>query len=374
GVYSRRPKRPIDYLSLTRVLPAYEISGLVRNFTTPANLDDEISLTDEFLGYLSTVMGRKYTSADVMDKRGMQFQQCTLDAGGYTAFNMGGGEASIIALLYMLQSMPRGGMLVVDEIEAGLHMNAQRRLVGALTIICKTKQIQIICSTHSEYFIDSLPRIARIVLKKDYNTHNVVETPSTRYAMYEMDGRCKPELTIYCEDKAAKAMIEAAVSHDQLIRLKIIPIGSDNKVATQGVSHHRSDFEMRCLCVFDGDVEQRNIDNWVRSERGERTDIEIESVILPGDGLPPERWIAEQLAVQSYRQNFAEEFNIVDSDVAVSHIDAIRVTFDHHSLGFTLSQRLNYDEESCLSKTMRAVAPIHPQLDDLRQKISELIG
>lgn len=372
GVYSRRPERPISYISLSRILPANETSGIVRNFINPDRTVGRTVLSTVFLNHLSSVMGRAYTSADVMDKKGLHFQNCSINTGTYTAFNMGGGESSVIALLCMLQTMPIGGVLVVDEIEAGLHLQAQRRLIDVLSQICLTKQIQIICSTHSEFFIDALPRAGRLLLKKTNNGHTVIENSSTRYAMYEMDGSCKPELIVYCEDLAAKAMLESALSHDLLVRLKIVPVGSDAKVVRQGVSHIRSDFDMRCLCVLDGDVNERNINRWINSERGERDDIDPDCLILPGDSLPPERWVVAQLFHQIYAENFSESFNC-NIDVAEAHIEAMNVAADHHSIGFVLAQRVNLDEEQCLSRTMDAVAPSHPLLDEVRVRVEELL-
>lgn len=373
GNYSKRPERPVSYLSLTRILPAYEISGLVRNFISTAEATTQCALTEESLRYLSFVIGKSYSSADVMNKRGLNFQKCTSTAMTYTAFNMGGGEGSVIALLHILQTIPRGGVVIVDEIEAGLHLNAQRRLVDVLTKICISKQIQIICSTHSEFFIDALPRLARIVLKRTNAGHVVVESPSTRYAMYEMDGKCKPELTVYCEDVAAKTMLESALNHDLLIRLNIVTIGPDAKVIRQGISHMRSGFNMRCLCVLDGDVSEQQIQNWIRSERGEREDLELDYFILPGNGLPPERWVAEQLGHRAYIEKFSECFNC-DEASAAAHVEAIRIEIDHHSIGYTLGQRVNLEAERCLCKIMDSVAPYHPQLDEIRNRVKELIG
>ena len=346
---------------------------MVRNFTDPGDSAVNTFLCRTFRGYLSSVMGRAYTSAEVLDKRGLNFQQCDFNDSPYTAFNMGSGEASVIALMYALQRSPRGGILVVDEIEAGLHPHAQRRLAETLIEVCLSKQMQIVCSTHSEFFLDALPRVARLVVKSSpAGGHTVLEDPSTRYAMYEMDGRCKPELTVYCEDTAAQEMLRAAFGHDLLIRLNIVPVGSDATVIRQGVSHIRSGFDMRCICVLDGDVKKVQVEKWIKSELGERDDISLNYLILPGDDLPPEKWIIKQLLHSAYVEKFLARFQCSE-DNAVAHIQAMNVEADHHSIGYILGQRVNLPEKACLSKIMEAVAPYHPQLDHVKNTLQELI-
>ena len=148
-----------------------------------------------------------------MNSNATTFQRARSDA-EITGFNMGAGESWLINLFCTLDTLPRGGLLVVEEIEAGLHPQAQIRLAEILIRLCYQFQFQIICSTHSEPFIDALPRQARILLKKSGDDHEAVNSPSTRFAVYEMTGVTQPELTIYCEDLAAKTLIEEALPHE----------------------------------------------------------------------------------------------------------------------------------------------------------------
>lgn len=71
------------------------------------------------------------------------------------------------------------GILLVDEIEAGIHKEALRKFVGFLVQICKKKNIQVFITTHSletldlflEYDKTQLERIAAYNLRKvDENT------------------------------------------------------------------------------------------------------------------------------------------------------------------------------------------------------------
>ena len=369
--YARRPERAIDFLSLARILPAHEMRSLRSIFCNPSGDIPHSALDTRSRHYLSSIMGKEYNTAEVQNKNNYTFQNCQTDV-TYTAFNMGGGESCMIVLLYLLQKMARGGLLVVEEIDAGLHPQAQVRLTQVLIRICREKQIQLICSTHSEIFLDSLPRQARILIRRSGNEHSVFEAPSTRFAMYEMTGVTQPELQIYCEDMVAAILIEEALPQDLRLRVRICDIGSNQTVIRQGVSHLRSGYEMKALCVLDGDCTNAEVEGWIVSEQADR-DVTPEFLILPGDNLPPEKWVLEQLRVADYQREFANQLSCSVPE-ARTHLEALCVEIDHHNINHTLHQRTNLDEKDCLHRTMRAVAPRHPQLDELREKVSVLLN
>jgi predicted ATPase len=371
GPYTKRPIREVDFLPLARILPAYEMSGVRAVFQNPKERIENTSLGPESLKYLSFIMGKEYIQAEILKSKRYTFQRCNTNI-AYTAFNMGGGECCLIALLNLLQRMPRGGLLVVEEIEAGLHPQAQTRLAQILIEICQKKFIQIICTTHSETFLDALPRQARLVLKKSGDEHSISESPSTRLAIYEMTGEFQPELIIYCEDSFAATLIREALPEKLRLRVTIRSVGSDVTVIRQGVAHFRSGFKMKSLCVLDGDCTDSKIKNWIISENDRSDNFTPDYLMLPGDGLVPERWIIAQFEHKDYQIEFSKQFNCSINDVQ-AHLEAMNVGLDHHDIGFILHRRINLDKNDCISRIIRAVAPRHPQLDGLRDRVKELL-
>ncbi len=366
-----RPQRHVDFLPLARILSGSEISGVRSTFKAlPENVECS-SLDRTYREYLSFIMGKPYADAEIQKSTRYSFSRCQAEC-QYTAFNMGGGESCMIALIHCFEKIPNGGLIVIEEIEAGLHPQAQQRLAEVLVEICRRKRLQIICSTHSEVFLDSLPRPARLLIKKAGNDHNIIEKPSTRYAKYEMTGHFQPELMIYCEDEVAKIFIEKALPEHLRLRVEIQPVGSNNTVIKQGVSHHRSGFCMNYICVLDGDCTDGEIREWIRSERAERSDISPPYLILPGNGLPPEKWVISQLKIETYQTNFAWEFGCSMADVQ-AHMQALEVELNHHDLGYTLHQRTNIDPIDCVRRTMASVALSHPALDELRQNVADML-
>ena len=335
GRYTSRPEREVAFSPIGRLLPAHEVPGM-RSVSAQHFQDVDISvLSTGALRHLSYIMGREYSLGEIQETKRHTFQRVRSGA-EFTGFNMGSGESWVMNLLHTLHRLPKGSLLVVEEIEAGLHPQAQVRLAEVLVELCLSRQLQIICSTHSEPFLDALPRRARILLRKPGDNHEALESPSTRFAVYEMAGQIQPELTIYCEDLFAKLLIEEALPHDDKVRCSVREVGDWATVIRQGVSHIRSGYEMRAVCVLDGDCSATELEKRVASESGSREELRPEWILLPGE-LAPEKWIAGQLRLSTYRNRFAEQLNCSIGQ-ANELIDAVHAELDHHNLGHRLQQ------------------------------------
>ncbi len=372
GTYKRRPEREVDYAPLSRILPAHELNAVRGAFSTDNPQAMRQPFDDGYRGQLSYIMGAEYRAADILKTDRLIFAECETDI-SYSGFNMGGGENCVAHLLYLLHRLPAGGLLVVEEIESCLHPEAQIRLAEVLVNICDQKRIQVVCSTHSEIFLDALPRQARVLLRKHDANNPVIEEPSTRFAIYEMKGEVQPELTVYCEDRFAAMLIEEAIPYTDRLRIRILDVGSDATVIRQGVSHRRGGFPGECLCVLDGDATQAQIRRWIRSETNGDQNISPPVESLPGENRPPENWVLDQLGLEDYRNAFANELGC-DRAAARGHIEAMSVDPDHHDIAHTLSMRTGLDRENCLRRIVRSVASAHPGLGALRQRIAGLLA
>lgn len=366
-----RPTREVDYLPMSRVLPASEY-GVVRSAFSNGQVETVAALGAEQLAQLSFIMGRQYEEASTETVRGITLPTCR-SGQPYSGFDMGGGETSVITLLSRIQTMPNGGLLVIEEIELGLHAEAQARLVQVLIGICLRKQLQIICTTHSEVILDRLPRQARVLLRRSGDDHEALTGVSTRFAIHEMSGEVQPELQIYTEDRLAAALIEEALDGSQRARVRVDDIGSNATLARQAVSHLRTNGDLRALSVFDGDCTEQDIGGWVRSERGVRNELEPDWLILPGEGVAPEAWLLAQLQQDEYVAVLAGELNC-EVAIARGHVASMVVEVDQHNSAFTLARRTGLDRDDAARRLVRSVARNHPALDGLRARVAQILG
>lgn len=372
GAYGRRPEREVDYAPLSRIIPAHETNAVRGAFANANPQATSQKFDNRYREYFAYIMGADYRDAEILKTDRLIFANCETDI-SYSGFNMGGGENCIAHLLYLLNRLPKFGLLVVEEIESCLHPEAQKRLAEVLIKICDQKKVQVVCSTHSEIFLDALPRQSRLLLRKQDDGNAVIEDPSTRFAIYEMKGEVQPELTVYCEDQTAAVLIEESLPYADRRRLRILDVGSDATVVRQGVCHLRGGFQGACLCLLDGDATPNQIEGWATSETNGVPEITPAIMRLPGDDLPPERWVLDQLALEDYRNDFADQLGC-DRAEARGHIDAMRVDLDHHDMGYTLHMRTGLDEHECIRRITRSIGPRHPALDELRERIRNFLG
>lgn len=364
-----RPAREIDFIPMARVLPAAEFGALRSAFNGGAAERTE-PLTADSLAKLSYIMGRQYDRAETDFIRGLGLASCTSGA-AYSGFDMGSGESSMIVLLSRLQAAPRGGLIVIEEVELGLHAEAQERLVEILIRFCNDRKLQIVCTTHSEAVIDAVPRRARVLLRRNGQEHEALDGVSTRFAVHEMTGRVQPELLIYAEDRFATFMIEESVAGPQRARISVRDVGSNVALARQSVAHLRMQPGLRALSAFDGDCTEAQVNGWIREERAER-DLNPEWLILPDDGLTPEHWIVRELAADAYRDSLSRELNCTPA-IAGGHVEAMRVQLNHHDCGYILGERTGIPQDAARRMIARAVARSHPSLEPLRMRITELL-
>ncbi len=260
--------------------------------------------------------------------------------------------------------------MVIEEVELGLHAEAQVRLIEVLVGYCTDRRLQIICTTHSEAVIDAVPRRARVLLRRSGQEYEALDNISTRFAVHEMAGRVQPELLIYTEDSFAGLMVEEAVAGPQRPRISVRDVGSNATLARQSVAHLRLDPQIKVLSAFDGDCTEAQVNGWLRDERAGR-DLHPDWLILPGDGLAPERWVVKELA-GDYREALCRELNCTGA-AANGHVEAMRVQLDHHDCGYVLAERTGLAAETVRRMIIRSVARVHPGLEPLRRKIGELL-
>ena len=106
------PSRPIEFVSLARILPPAELQHVRRNFgerRKPLILQ----LEPKMCAAMSAIFRRTYSNIEIHEVGGVSLARCSTDA-DYTGFDMGAGENAMIAILARLQRLPEGGLLIVE--------------------------------------------------------------------------------------------------------------------------------------------------------------------------------------------------------------------------------------------------------------------
>lgn len=362
----RLPERPIDFVSLARIIPPGELRTLRRQ----SSGGPVVSLSDASVQAMSSIFELSYDSVELHTEKGVPLAHCS-GAARYTGFDMGSGENSAIAILAALERLPPGGLLLVEEIEHGFHPLAQERLINVLTEMVSRGKQQIICTTHSEYIIDSLPQAARLLVNRVPDGHRVVAAPTTRDLMFTMTGEPRPELTVYVEDTFAQMVVEQALCGPHRRRVKVVPIGSAERVVDQLGTHLSAELDGPAICVLDGDCQDSEVRRWMRSA-GVDDDSQL-CLKLPADGLSPERWIVDALREEPYVSDLARQVRLdaVDIHAVLSEMASLP---DPHAVPRQFATRCSVPLDSA-PYILASCVGTHPALQDIRDSVaSQLEG
>lgn len=166
-------------------------------------------LSKEELAMVSYVLGREYEEARWIRHRlfkgdgGLSVVFKTKH-GRYSEAFAGSGEVAVTSCVVQVLAAKRGTLVLLDEPEVSLHPGAQERLLAFLSKMARTRQLQVVFSTHSPHLLTELPDDA-IKAFHQLDDGRFVVLPSTHpYAAFRRLGAVGGgEVRILVEDKLA---------------------------------------------------------------------------------------------------------------------------------------------------------------------------
>ena len=211
--------------------------------------------------------------------------------GNYSEFHMASGERSILRLSIEISQL-ENTLVLIDEVETGLHPYIQKLLMLNMQQMALRQNLQIIVTTHSPVVLDCVPLEGRVFLKRSREDHDVhVEPPMRDVLQKAMYGQSVDKLSVLCEDDVAEAIILGtvdALSSKMHFNSEHIYVGKDtgkdqfpNHFHTLEKVGILSDF----IFVLDGDA--RNSSGKIEHSARERG---AKILFLPGNSCP-EEWI-----------------------------------------------------------------------------------
>ncbi|MBN1366541.1 MAG: ATP-binding protein [Dehalococcoidales bacterium] len=300
--YARRVKRNVIFFGVQRVVPPSEksVSRSYRSLFSDQGLSGWEDAVKDTVG---RILGTTYDSFKMKTYGKYRLPVVANEGTQYSGFNMGAGENALFEIFSMIYATPRGTLLVIDEIELGLHTQAQKRLINELKDTCKQRHIQVICTTHSPTILETLPPEACFYVECLPSGTIITPSMSPLYAAGSLSGEKSRELDIYVEDGVAKYIVEAFMDNTMRKRVEIIIIGSPSAIIRQMASRRKDRRGNECITVMDGD--QENSCDMFKSqflvalESCENRDEEIawfsERMAFLPESIWPERWLIDTL-------------------------------------------------------------------------------
>lgn len=174
----------------------------------------------------------------------------------YSEFHFGAGESSVIRMVIEIEACDDNSLVLIEEIENGLHPLATIRLVEYLISAAERKKIQVIFTTHSNDALIPLPHKAIWVALNNKIFQGKLDIHSLR----AINGQISSQLVIFTEDLFAKKWIESILSlADEFIPGSIeVHATSGDGTAVNINKYHNENPSIRVpsICYIDGDSSQ----------------------------------------------------------------------------------------------------------------------
>ena len=277
------------------------------------------TLSPEMLIFAHRILPWRYRNLSVISARSANdLLFAALDDAantGYSEFHMSSGERSILRISKDISRL-RNGLVLIDEVDTGLHPYTQQQTMLELQRSALRNDLQIIVASHSPVILDSVPPRARIFLERDETAGQVRRAPLYRDIFQKaLYGQSRDQLSVLCEDEVAEGVIRGVLDVLNVklgLRHEDVIIGRNTgrnefagHVRTLGKFAKLRDF----ILVLDGD--SRDLERTLQAI-AEEYGHHVQPLFLPGDA-PPERWLWETIGRR--RDDYASRLGLTGSDL-----------------------------------------------------------
>jgi predicted ATPase len=330
--------RTVIFIDLNRINPSRHLSKSY--FNKFRNLPGVVFPNQTKMNeYLSYILEDNYNVTQIgiaADSRVFKFSTLS----NYSSYNTASGEDVLSSMIYQILEAPMGSLVLIDEIEIGLHPKIQRRLMDVLYFISKDERKQFIITSHAYAILDSVPAESRLFIDNGVLGVRCLTGLSTYESLTRMDCETFPVTSVYVEDEVSKLIVNKAIAEltannpgfNRL--LKVVIIGSANKTfnyfTVRKDTHSDEPNTSKPACVLDGDMKNK-------MEDGHLAYPAQDGLFFHYSDLAPESMLLkEYLANHPHAglQYHLEHSNphcllqkMVEEGVAVNHSDAFDICF-----------------------------------------------
>lgn len=257
--------REVRLIDLERILPARSFSAsLLRKVAQGEVVDLSDDISRAFCYVLEAPFDEHFKISEVAGHVNKRCYLISDKAHAYSSFNAASGEESLINLLRDVIEAPRESLILIDELEAGLHPSVQRRVADVLSMVAWLHKKQFVITTHSATLIDAFPPVSRQFIEMGEAGFRVIRQIAPETAMSKMDSIGHPLVHLYCEDDLAqflvkKVLLEITRIHPYFDRLfDVVLSGGAGHIKTDFLRHKNKFSQVKNRhgfgAVFDGDM------------------------------------------------------------------------------------------------------------------------
>lgn len=240
----------------------------------------------------------------------------------YSELHMAAGERSILRLSQEI-AQRKEDLILIDEVEAGLHPWVQQLLMLHLQQLALRNDLQIIVTTHSPVVLESVPPYARIFLQRDEDGRVSVQPPYRDVVQDALYGRSTNTLNLLCEDETAEAILQGILDEirpREGIKGDTVRIGRDtgaDEFPTHAAAFKKFGQVDNFIFILDGDKRNTKV-----VEKIHKITPRIPVFYLPSSQAP-EIWIWERLKENSVEHSRELGIDTANLLAQINRYDAI---------------------------------------------------
>ena len=293
----RLPERQVYLRTLSNLSNPSEVRGVLSMSRQKSEPPKETPLTASQIEFAHQMLPFRYSEVVSLVSGNKNLLFAAQEGGAaYSELHMAAGERAILRLSKEITQLD-GALVLIDEVEAGLHPWVQQLLMLHLQQLALRNDLQIIVTSHSPVVLNSVPLNGRIFLDRDDTSGEVVARPAYRDLIQNaLYGRSSDMLKLLCEDEIAEGILEGVFDFllpNEGMNREAIRIGRDTGVS-QFPIHAETLRKLgqiqNTVFVLDGD--QRNGDIALKIQNAAKLTVSI--LFLPGNGAP-ESWVWNRL-------------------------------------------------------------------------------
>ena len=225
-----QPERELYLRTLSNLSNPSEVRSVL-NMSRLKSQPEETPLTAAQIEFAHQMLPFRYSEVvDLSDGKKNLLFAAQEGGAAYSELHMAAGERAILRLSQEITQL-NGALVLIDEVEAGLHPWVQQLLMLHLQQLALRNDLQIIVTSHSPVVLDSVPLNGKIFLERDESSGEVVVRPAYRDLIQNaLYGRSNEALKLLCEDEIAEGILEGVFDFllpQERIKWESVQIGRD---------------------------------------------------------------------------------------------------------------------------------------------------
>lgn len=296
---STQTERSVYLRTLSNLGDPSEVRGVL-SMSRAKSAPEEIPMTAAQIHFAEGVLPFRYSGVVDLTGSGKRLLFANQKTGpSYSELHMAAGERAVLRLAKEIAHLD-GALVLIDDVEAGLHPWSQQLLMLHLQELALRRDLQVIVTSHSPTVLDSVPQHARIFLERDSSGAVRVRPAYQDVIQNALYGRSGNALNLLCEDEASEGIVQGVLDF-LLPALHVNPqsvrIGSDaggGEFPTHAATFRKFGQIDSFVFVLDGDKTATPLAENIQRAAG----IDVSVFFLPGSE-GPEAWVWNRLRTLS---------------------------------------------------------------------------